>query len=179
MSEKNMSREDNALNLLNGQLSNTSAKNQYVTFEINEEIYGIDIMLVQEMMRYQKPTRVFNSNPIIKGLINFRGTVIPIIDMHKKFDIAEIEYDRFTVVIVFKVKEKTIGIIVNRVSDIISPAENEIQEVSKEFADDIKTKHLKGIAKDNSNIVLLLDEEKILSFEELERLDNDEKIQLE
>ncbi len=171
MSERNISTEDNALNILNQQLTSISAENQYVTFEIGDETYGIDIMLVQEIIRYQEPTKVFNANPVIKGLINFRGQVIPIIDMHEKFNIPEIEYDKFTVVIVFEVKNKTMGMIVDRVSDIMSFTKDDIQVVDKEFADDIKTEHLKGIAKNEKDIVLLLDSERVLSFEELKEVE--------
>ena len=179
MSERNISTEDNALNILNQQLTSISAENQYVTFEIGDETYGIDIMLVQEIIRYQEPTKVFNANPVIKGLINFRGQVIPIIDMHKKFNIPEIEYDKFTVVIVFEVKNKTMGMIVDRVSDIMSFTKDDIQVVDKEFADDIKTEHLKGIAKNEEDIVLLLESERVLSFEELQEVEEVKESEVE
>lgn len=164
--------EDNAMNILNQQLNNISATNQFVTFKIGEENYGIDIMLVKEITRYRPPTRVYNANPMIKGLINFRGQVIPIIDMRKKFNLQDREYDKFTVVIVFEVENKTMGIIVDRVSDIISFTEEEIQEVNQDFAEDIKTDHLQGIGKKEEKIVLLLDAARVLSFEELEKIDD-------
>ncbi len=179
MSDRNISSDDNALNILNQQLTSISAENQYVTFEIGDETYGIDIMLVQEIIRYQEPTKVFNANPVIKGLINFRGQVIPIIDMHKKFKIPEIEYDKFTVVIVFEVKNKTMGMIVDRVSDIMSFTKDDIQVVDKEFADDIKTEHLKGIAKNEQDIVLLLEPERVLSFEELQEVEDVKESEVE
>ncbi|MCK8816819.1 chemotaxis protein CheW [Natroniella sulfidigena] len=169
MSERSI-REGNTLNILNQQLTNMSAENQYVTFKIGEEHYGINIMLVQEIIRYSKSTKVFNANPVIEGLINFRGNVIPIIDMHRKFNLPEIEYDKFTVIIVFEVADKMMGMIVDRVSDIMSFSQDDIQIVDQEFADDIKTEHLKGIAKVDQEIVLLLDPKRILSFEELEEL---------
>ena len=159
-----------ALNILNHQLTSVSTENQYVTFQIGAEEYGIDIMLVQEIIRYNKPTRVFNSNPVIKGVINFRGKVIPIIDMHSKFNLQEQEYDEFTVVIIIEVQAKTMGMIVDRVSDIMSFNSEDIQFVDREFAEDIKTEHLKGMAKSDNRIVLLLDPERVLSFEEMKSL---------
>ncbi len=159
-----------ALNILNHQLTSVSTENQYVTFQIGTEEYGIDIMLVQEIIRYNKPTRVFNSNPVIKGVINFRGKVIPIINMHNKFNLQEQEYDEFTVVIIIEVQAKTMGMIVDRVSDIMSFNAEDIQFVDREFAQDIKTEHLKGMAKSDNRIVLLLDPEKVLSFEEMKQL---------
>ena len=165
--------KDSTLNLLNQQLSNFSADNQYVTFQIAEEEYGIDIMLVQEIIRYTKPTKVFNSNPYIKGLINFRGKVIPVIDMHLKFNLSEQQYDNFTVVIVIEVDSKTLGMIVDRVSDIVSFNHEDIQLVDNDMAEDIKTEHLKGLAKSGEKIYLLLDPRKVMWQKDL--LDFQEK----
>lgn len=138
---------------------------QFVTFQIGEEEYGIDIMLVQEIIRYQKMTKVFNSNPSIKGVINFRGNVIPIIDMRNKYNLPEIDYDDHTVVIVLEINKKTMGIIVDRVSDILSFTSDVMQEVDQEFASDIMTEHIQSMAKHNDRIIMLLDPNKIMSFE--------------
>lgn len=159
-----------ALSVQNQQTTGFSTENQYVTFWIGSEEYGIDIMLVQEIIRYKKPTRVFNSNPVISGVINFRGKVIPVIDMHRKFNLlAGQKYDEFTVIIVIEVHKKTMGMIVDRVSDIMSFQAENIQLVDKEFADDIRSEHLKGMAKSAERIILLLDPERVLSFEELKQ----------
>ncbi len=160
----------NALNV--DQISNAhTAENQFVTFQISEEEYGIDIMLVQEIIRYKKPTRVFNANPVIEGVINFRGKVIPVIDMHRKFNLPAGEYDEYTVIIVIEVENKTIGMVVDRVSDIMSFGAGDIQLVDREFADDIRSEHLKGMGKSKERIVLLLDPQKILSLSELRDLE--------
>ncbi len=164
--------EDNTLNLLNKQLSNLSADNQYVTFKIGEENYGIDIMLVQEMIRYEKPTRLFNSNPLIDGVINFRGRIIPIVNMHKKFNLKDQVYDTFTVVIIIEVKNKTLGMIVDAVSDIYSFDGADIQEVDKEFAEDIKGDHIKAIGKSGKQMVMLLDPEKVMSIRDYESVES-------
>ncbi len=152
------------------QLNTLSTENQYVTFQIEEEEYGIDIMLVQEITRYNMPTRVYNSNPTIKGVINFRGKVIPIVDMRRKFDLPEQEYDPFTVVIVIERQNKTMGMIVDRVSDIMSFNAEDIQEVDQEFAGDIKTEHVKGMAKTGDKIVMLLDPDQIMSNKDLREI---------
>lgn len=155
-----------ALNVLYQQLSNLSTENQYVTFQIGSEEYGIGIMLVQEIIRYNAPTRVFNANPVIRGVINFRGKVIPVIDMYRKFNLPEQEPDASTVVIIIESGRKTIGMVVERVSDIISFNSEDIQAVDGDFAEDIKAEHLKGIAKFAERIVLLLDPERVLSLTE-------------
>lgn len=163
--------EQKGVNNINDQLEANTAENQYITFRIGEEEYGIDIMLVQEIIRYSKPTRVFNANPVIKGVINFRGRVIPIIDMHHKFNLPQQEYDDFTVVIIIEVEKKTMGMIVDRVSDIVSFKEENVQLVDREFAADIKTEHLKGMGKSGDRIVLLLDPMRVLSVEEMNQLE--------
>jgi len=152
------------------QLNTLATENQYVTFQIEEEEYGIDIMLVQEITRYNKPTRVYNSNPTIKGVINFRGKVIPIVDMRRKFNLPEQEYDPFTVVIVIERQNKTMGMIVDRVSDIMSFNAEDIQEVDREFADDIKTEHVKAMAKTGDRIVMLLAPDQIMSFDDFKQV---------
>ncbi len=177
MAQQGINQESETLKILNQQLSNVSTENQFVAFQIGGETYGINIMLVQEIIRYNQPTRVYNANPVIKGLINFRGQVIPIIDMHKKFNLGEQEYDKYTVVIVFEAGNKTMGMVVDRVSDIVSFGDEDIQVVDQEFADDIKTEHLQGIAKAEDEIVFLLDPERVLSFEELKELEGKEEVQ--
>lgn len=162
--------KDNTLNILNEQMTNMSAENQYVTFNIGDEEYGIDIILVQEIIRYSKPTKVFNANPMIKGVINFRGKVIPIIDMQRKFGFPLREYNKFTVVIIIEVGNKTMGMIVDSVSDIVSFTSENIQLVDQEFAKDIKSEHLRGMAKLDDRIILLLDPNRVLSFEELDKI---------
>ncbi len=151
------------------QLNTLSTENQYVTFQIEEEEYGIDIMLVQEITRYNKPTRVYSTNPAVKGVINFRGKVIPILDMRSTFNLQEQEYDPFTVVIVIEYKTKTMGMIVDRVSDIMSFSKEDVQEVDQEFANDIKTEHVKAMAKTGDRIVMLLDPDLIMNAQDFKQ----------
>lgn len=167
--------EDNTLNILNQQLLNFSDNNQqFVTFKVGDEEYGIDVMLVQEITRYHTPTKVFNANPVINGVINFRGKVIPQIDLRKKFNLPVREYDKFTVVVVIEVNGKTMGFIVDRISDIVSFNEDDIQIVDKEMAEDIKTEHLKGMAKLEDKIIMLLDPDRIVSFDEIDEIRREE-----
>ena len=157
------------------QVNTLTTENQYVTFQIEDEEYGIDIMLVQEITRYNKPTRVYSTNPSVKGVINFRGKVIPILDMRSTFNLSEQEYDPFTVVIVIEHKTKTMGMIVDRVSDIMSFAKEDVQVVDQEFANDIKTEHVKAMAKAGNRIVMLLDPDLIMGSQDFKQIqDNGE-----
>jgi purine-binding chemotaxis protein CheW len=143
---------------------------QFVTFQIGDEEYGIDIMLVQEIIRYQKLTKVFNANPAISGVMNFRGNVIPIIDMRRKFNLPEIEYDDYTVVIVIEIDKKTMGMIVDRVSDILSFDMVQIQMIDRQFEEDIMIEHLQALAKQDDRIIMLLDPSRVMSFEEYRKI---------
>lgn len=167
--------EDNTMNILNQQLTNFTVDNQYVTFTLDDEEYGIDVLLVQEIIRYHKPTKVPNANAVISGVINFRGKVIPLIDMRAKFNMVTKEYDNFTVIIVLEIKGKTIGIIVDRVSDIVSLSQNNIQTADDDFIHDLKAEFLKGMGKFDNRLILLLEPDKILSFEEFKDIGQIEK----
>ena len=129
-----MEKNEYQIDKINNQFVHASAENQYVTFQIGKEYYGIGVNVVQEIIRYREPTKVFNSNPIITGVINFRGDVIPIIDMHIKFNLEPFEYDSYTVIIVVEVEGKTMGLIVDRVSNIMTAANDETKVVDNEFA---------------------------------------------
>ncbi|SJZ40935.1 chemotaxis protein CheW [Selenihalanaerobacter shriftii] len=167
---------DNTMNILNQQLTNISAENQFVTFRVDDEEYGVDVLKVQEIIRYHQPTKVPNAPEVIKGVINFRGEVIPIVDLRKKFNLELREYDSFTVIIILEVKDKIVGIIVDHVSDILSFSKEDIQ-TALEFSSDIKTEFIKGMAKLDERLIILLELEKLLSFKEfraLNRLDEGE-----
>ena len=157
--------QDNTMNILNQQLTNISAENQYVTFEVDTEEYGIDVLKVQEIIRYQEPTKLPNAPEVIKGVLNFRGEVIPIIDLRRKFNLSLTEYDSFTVIIVIEIKDKTVGIIVDHVSDIVSFSHDDIQE-TLEFSAEINTQFIKGMAQLDDRLIILLELEALLSFEE-------------
>ncbi|WNF35851.1 chemotaxis protein CheW [Bacillaceae bacterium IKA-2] len=156
--------------ILNHQLLNASRDNQFVTFQVGDEFYGIEIMIVQEIIRYKKPTRVFNALPVIKGVINFRGDIIPIIDMNVKFRLPQKDYDEYTVVIVVEVKGKTMGIIVDRISDILTFEKDKIKVVDDELAEDMKTNYLRGLVETKDRVVMLLDPNMLLSFDELKKV---------
>jgi purine-binding chemotaxis protein CheW len=157
--------QDNTMNILNQQLTNISAENQYVTFEVADEEYGIDVLQVQEIIRYKEPTKLPNAPKVIKGVLNFRGEVIPIIDLRSKFNLDGAEYDSFTVIVVIEVKDKTVGLIADHVSDIVSFSQEDIQD-TLEFSAEINTEFIRGMAQLEERLVILLKLDKLLSFEE-------------
>lgn len=158
---------DNTLNqsLTSDEAGNDSS-NQYLSFHLDEEEYAVEILLVQEIIRNLKPTKVPNTNSIIQGMINFRGKVIPLIDVRAKFGLPSRESDNLTVCIVLEYKEKNIGLTVDQVYDIVNLSDKDIQRIDEEIKHDLKGEHLKSMAKKDDRLILLLDLEKMLSFDE-------------
>ena len=155
--------DDNTVNILNQQLTNISAANQFLTFEVDDEEYGVDVLKVQEIIRYREPTVMPNAPEVIKGVINFRGEVIPVVDLRKKFNLTDKEYDNFTVIIALEVKNKIVGAIVDKVSDMVSFTDDDIQE-NLEFGSQVDTEFIKGMARLDERLIILLHLEKLLSF---------------
>ena len=107
-----------------GDLTSAGAR-EYLTFRLDQEEYGIDILKVQEIRGYEPPTRVADAPNFIKGVVNLRGTIVPIVDMRLKFNCANAEYNSFTVVIVLNLRQRIVGIVVDSVSDVMElPPEN-------------------------------------------------------
>jgi purine-binding chemotaxis protein CheW len=157
---------DSAL-VLNQQLNRVTEGRQFVTFSIDDEEFGIEITRVQEIIGYTKPTHIPNASEFVSGVINLRGVIIPVMDLRKKFHMPEKEYDKFTVIIVLEVSGKTMGIIVDAVSDVLSLNENDIQP-PPEFSK-FKSEFINGMGKNGEKLVILLDIDKILNYEEIKR----------
>jgi purine-binding chemotaxis protein CheW len=93
---------------------------EFLAFKLGAEEYGIDILRVQEIRSYEEPTRIANAPPFMKGVVNLRGVIVPIIDMRMKFNLEQANYDDFTVVIVLNIGSRVVGMVVDAVSDVIT-----------------------------------------------------------
>src|SRR6185369_2714815 len=100
---------------------------EFLTFTLGDEEYAIDILKVQEIRGYEPPTLIANAPPFIKGVINLRGIIVPIVDLRLKFKLDKIEYSPFTVVIVLNIARRVIGVVVDSVSDVISLTQAQIR----------------------------------------------------
>lgn len=149
---------------------NQSETEQFVTFSLAGEEYGVDIMKVQEIIGYQGFTKIPNLPTFIKGVLNLRGTVVPVIDLRAKFYLEEKEYNKFTVIIVLSVLGRIMGMIVDSISDVITFEEKEIEDTPN-FGSKIHTKFIKGMGKKEEKFVILLDIDKVMSEEDLEAID--------
>lgn len=156
--------------MLDNQLNSISNEQQYVTFSIDDEEFGIEILKVQEIIGYTKPTHVPNTSNFISGVINLRGIIIPIIDLRKKFNMPSKEYDKFTVIVVVEVASKIMGIIVDAVSDVLGLTKDDIQE-APDF-DKFKAEYLKGMGKVGDKLIILLDIDRVLTYEEYKEVNH-------
>ncbi len=143
---------------------------QCLTFRLANEEYGVDIMAVQEIRSWEPVTVIPNTPDFIKGVINLRGIVVPIIDLRKRFGFEKIEYGSSTVVIVVKVqhegKERTIGMVVDAVSEVYNITQDMVRE-APELGSAIDIKYLKGLATIDEKMIILLDIDLLVSSEQL------------
>lgn len=151
-------------------IEKTELEHQFVTFTIGEETYGIEVLKVQEIIGITPITHVPNTISYMKGVINLRGSVVPVVDMRMKFCMEEREYDAFTVIIIVEVKERMIGMIVDSVSDVVSIPIKSIQD-TPHFSSKIETDFIEGIGQVDSKLVIILNVEKILSTEEIREIE--------
>ncbi len=138
---------------------------QYLTFRLGSEEYGVEILRVQEIKGYTAITPIPNTPPYIKGVMNLRGTVIPVIDLRSKFGMAEAQYNQFTVIIVVTVGPKVIGLIVDAVSDVLSIPTADVQ-ATPDFGAQVDARYMSGMAKAGDKLVVLLDIDRTLGGDE-------------
>ena len=149
------------------EMSANSAE-QYVTFLINKETYGIEVLKVKEIVGMTNITPVPNSEKYLKGVINLRGIVVPVIDLRLKFNIPEKEYDAFTVILILEHKDSLVGVIVDSVSDVIT-APGQLQEVPN-FHVSIQRDVLKGVLNKDDTLIIVLNSDIMLTVKDMEAL---------
>lgn len=145
------------------------ALQEFLTFTLGDEEYAIDILKVQEIRGYDAVTKIANTPAFIKGVINLRGIIVPIVDMRIKFNLGEAVYNDFTVVIVLNIGRRVIGIVVDSVSDVMSLAADAIS-AAPEFAM-FDTEFLLGLASVEGRMLILLDIERLMSSADMALID--------
>ena len=147
---------------------------KYLTFTLSEEEYGIGILKVKEIIGMMEITSVPRTPEFIKGVINLRGKVIPIIDLRLKFEMGEIPYNDRTCIIVVEMDSDSatilIGIVVDAVSEVLNIQESEIEETPA-FGTQLNTDYILGMAKTEGGVKILLNIDKVLSIEEITGLE--------
>jgi purine-binding chemotaxis protein CheW len=145
---------------------------EYLTFRLDQEEYGIDILKVQEIRGYEPPTRVANAPDFIKGVINLRGTIVPIVDMRLKFHCAKAEYNTFTVVIVLNLRQRIVGIVVDSVSDVMELAPESLKS-APDIDSVIDSAAVVGLGSVGERMLILLDIERLMSSPDMGLVSDD------
>lgn len=148
----------------NNQESGSSS--EFLAFTLGEEVYGIDILKVQEIRSYEPVTKIANAPDFIKGVINLRGIIVPVIDMRIKFCLDSLEYNQFTVVIILNVCGRVIGMVVDSVSDVIDLSPDQIH-APPEFGASLDTQYLRGMATMEGRMIILVDIERLMSASDM------------
>ncbi len=143
------------------------AAREYLSFKLGAEEYGIDILKVQEIRGYEPPTRIANAPHFIKGVVNLRGVIMPVVDMRVRFGLADVQYNSFTVVIILNIAGRTIGMVVDSVSDVLELDAGHVRP-APEFHGAVDASYITGIgsvknADDSERMLILMDIERLMS----------------
>jgi purine-binding chemotaxis protein CheW len=158
-----------------GQMENIGSRidlhqNEFLTFTLGAEEYGIDILKVKEIRGYDAVTRIANSPEYIKGVINLRGTIVPIVDMRIKFNLGKVEYNQFTVVIILNVAGRMVGMVVDSVSDVITLGPDQVKP-APEFGAALDTQYIIGLGAIEERMLILVDIEKLMTGRDMDLVD--------
>jgi purine-binding chemotaxis protein CheW len=148
----------------------SSVGSEFLTFTLGKEEYGIDILKVQEIRGYDAVTTIANTPEFIKGVINLRGIIVPIVDMRIKFHLGTAEYNQFTVVIILNVANRVVGMVVDGVSDVITLSPEQIK-AAPEFGSAIDTQYVMGLGTVDERMLILVDIERLMSSQDMELMD--------
>jgi purine-binding chemotaxis protein CheW len=139
-----------------------AAGGEFLTFRLGAEEYGIDILKVQEIRSYEQPTRIANAPAFVKGVVNLRGVIVPIVDLRVKLACETVEYNSFTVVIVLNVRGRVVGAVVDSVSDVLELGRDAVKS-APEMSTAVDTSFITGIGSVNDRMLILMDIEALMS----------------
>jgi purine-binding chemotaxis protein CheW len=146
------------------------SNNEFLTFILGKEEYGIDILKVQEIRGYDAVTGIANMPEFIKGVINLRGIIVPIVDLRIKFKLPDITYDEFTVVVILNLGSRVMGIVVDSVSDVLTIQSEQIRPVP-EMSAALDTRYILGLGTVDERMLILVDIEKLMLGSEMALVD--------
>ena len=144
---------------------------EFLTFTLGKEEYGIEILKVQEIRSYEVVTTVANAPEFIKGVVNLRGTIVPIVDMRIKFNLGEVDYTQFTVVIILNVAGRVVGMVVDSVSDVISLTSSQIRPPPN-FSSTFDVRYITGLGTVDQRMLILVDIEKLMTGSDMGLMDS-------
>ena len=144
---------------------------EFLTFRLGAEEYGIDILRVQEIRSYEAPTRIANAPSFIKGVVNLRGVIVPVVDLRIKLNCEKVEYNGFTVVIVLNVHGRVVGAVVDSVSDVLELSPDLIKP-APDMNSTVDTGFITGIASVGERMLILMDIEALMSSADMGLMDS-------
>ena len=145
----------------------TADSRELLTFTLGNEEYGIDILKVQEIRGYDAVTTIANSPEFIKGVINLRGIIVPIVDMRIKFSLGNVTYNNLTVVIILNVANRVVGMVVDGVSDVIALTAEQLK-AAPEFSGTMDTQYITGLGTVDDRMIIVVDIEKLMTSRDMD-----------
>lgn len=155
-----------------------SSMMEFLTFVLGNENYALDIMTVKEIRGYEAVTKIANAPEFIKGVINLRGDIVPIVDLRIKFNVGEATYNEFTIVIMLNVGDRIVGIVVDEVSDVIKVSDSDIKP-PPEFGVAFDSSYLLGLAPIEDLMIILVNIESLITSDELGLFESKETTAME
>ena len=165
---------------LNAQIA-AGMPNEFLTFTLGEEEYGVDILKVQEIRGYDTVTKIPDAPDFIKGVINLRGTIVPVVDMRLKFKLGKVDYNEFTVMIILNIARRVVGMVVDGVSDVMQLSAEQIRP-APEFCGAVstsggssatgRTNFITGLGTLDQRMLILVDIEKLMSGPDMALMDS-------
>jgi purine-binding chemotaxis protein CheW len=144
-----------------------SESRELLTFTLGKEEYGIDILKVQEIRGYDAVTTIANSPDFIKGVINLRGIIVPIIDMRIKFNLDNVTYNELTVVIILNIAKRVVGMVVDGVSDVIALTSDQLKP-APEFSSSMDAQYITGLGTVDERMIIVIDIEKLMTSRDMD-----------
>lgn len=149
---------------------NSTIGSEFLTFTLGSEEYGMDILKVQEIRGYDAVTTIANTPDFIKGVINLRGIIVPIVDLRIKFHLGTVEYNQLTVVIILNLGHRVVGIVVDSVSDVLALTPEQIKP-TPDLSAGLDTRYITGLGTVGERMLILVDIEKLMSSSEMALMD--------
>ena len=139
---------------------------EFLTFTLGSEEYAIDIIKVQEIRGYDAVTAIAHAPSFIKGVINLRGTIVPIVDLRIRFGLGRVEYSEFTVVVILSLEQRLVGVVVDSVSDVVELHQEQLKPVP-EFSSQVGAAFIDGLASVGGQMLIVVDIERLMASPEM------------
>ncbi len=146
--------------------NDTQDSQQFLTFLLDDQEYGLELFKIREIRGYAPVTAIPNVPPHVCGVMNLRGTVLPVIDLRLKFNLRSVEYDKFTVIVIATVADKTVGLLVDAVSDVLMVTRDAMRK-APDFGTAVDTRFINGVFQSRERLAVALNLEELLAESEL------------